>query len=514
MKAMQLILCLLVICISISATERAKAKWTYMLYLTSAPDTEDDKVRNILELAEYGSTSNLNIIVQVDWVKSGSQICSDKKYYFPDPQYTGTSRYFIRQDSVNLVSQLGEVNMGDVNELYSFMEYCRTTYPAERYLLLFGGHGSGFESYNDLGLPLRDELYPKAQLVDRYPLPEVVESLQPARSIAYDDLEADCITLQELKAALSRFKQKEGKKVDFLVYDSCLLMSLETLHEMRDSAIVSIGSEAGVLIAGMTYDPMVKPIYQDANVDLMKLLSEISYGFVGGGSWSATWTNMWDGAVASAFVHNTKDLLVNFNRFCELLLKVDRQSLTFKNLMAFGKEERYLDLDVICQSVINGNVGFKSNAYYGEISAAAKKILENTKGIRAAHWTVGKYNYKGLGGLSVWWPLRERYEQFRDQLKALDIARDSLWDEFMDYYTFGTVKHTIREKTAALRSVNQQLGIAATAGGDQLESMLEQRSRLIDEIGCLLPLAETGVKDELRSDLSTPGFEELKNYLD
>ena len=112
-------------------------KWTVMLYATPSPDLEDDLVGNIIELTKVGGGWDLNIVIQIDWSKY-KDISDEKKEYFPDPYYTGVSRYSINsRGRIELIEHLGEKNMGDINTLWEFLDYCRYYEEGRRYILIF-----------------------------------------------------------------------------------------------------------------------------------------------------------------------------------------------------------------------------------------------------------------------------------------------------------------------------------------------------------------------------------------
>lgn len=56
----------------------------------------------------------------------------------------GIVYYFSPTGSAVILENLGEVNMGDASTLQDFLEYGKTNYPAERYMLFAIDHGGGF----------------------------------------------------------------------------------------------------------------------------------------------------------------------------------------------------------------------------------------------------------------------------------------------------------------------------------------------------------------------------------
>ena len=106
----------------------------------------------------------------------------------------------------------GNANMGDPQTLSSFLNFCGEYYPADHNALILWDHGGGpLWGYGS------DELY-----------------------------DSDSLLLDEMKAAMdaSPFHGGEnGKKLDFIGFDACLMGSLECMTIWKDYADYYIGSE-------------------------------------------------------------------------------------------------------------------------------------------------------------------------------------------------------------------------------------------------------------------------------
>ncbi|MDD2717022.1 MAG: clostripain-related cysteine peptidase [Candidatus Wallbacteria bacterium] len=487
-----------------------QAKWTLMFYMTAAPDIEDEMVNNLTELASVDESSDMNVIVEADWVKTDP--CSDKKYYVPDPYDTGTSRYRVSENSVKLIKHLGEQNMGDVNVLSDFLTYCKTNYPADKYILFICGHGSGWESYSDLELPLAAGK--EVPVVTKTSNTVPVETLD-SRAVSYDDLEADSITIPELKAAIEKFNKAIGRKMNMVVFDSCLLENIETLYELKDVVTLMIGSEAGVLTKGVQYTSFLLPIKDDPNVAWLTLCDEYCHAYVGGGSFYQTLVNMFGGTVSSTFIANPKTIVSNLNRLVEELMKVKGQ-MSIYSLTGFGEVVRYYDVEQFCLQLVNGNINFKNAPNYGTIKEIAGQILDNFKSVRATLWTVGKYNRLGLGGLGIWWPEKDRYQLYREQLKNLSFGKDCLWDEFLDWFVLGTVRHSVRDKVKDLGEINNRIRYNIFGyAGDSLDQDLNAREQVVAELKILLPHLEPAIRAEIAAKIKDQeGYEEISKLLE
>jgi clostripain len=129
-------------------------EWTVMIYLDADNNLESAGINDINEMEMVGSSSDVNIVVQVDRIPY-SVLAANNEGYLDDSSnsnWTNTRRYYITQDfdpyqiSSDLKSELGELNMGDPQTLVDFASWAVTEYPAEKYLLVIWNHGGGFRS--------------------------------------------------------------------------------------------------------------------------------------------------------------------------------------------------------------------------------------------------------------------------------------------------------------------------------------------------------------------------------
>ena len=142
-----------------------------------------------------------------------------------------------------IVAQTAEsADMGATMTLSSFINFCTDNYPAERYGLICWDHGGGpVWGYG------ADELY-----------------------------DNDSLLLQEMKQALEATIFKEGKKLDFIGFDACLMCSLELAELWKDHASYMVASQE--LEAGDGWDySFLSTLKQGDGQAIVKSIVE-SYG--------------------------------------------------------------------------------------------------------------------------------------------------------------------------------------------------------------------------------------------
>ena len=115
------------------------SKWTVMVFMNAANDLYPFSTLNMNQMEEVAGNPDVRFVVQ--WKQSQA--------VFPNSSFNGTRRYLARQDtSSSIVSELiqdlgADVDMGDPDELHNFIQWAKTNYPAERYVLVIWNHGFG-----------------------------------------------------------------------------------------------------------------------------------------------------------------------------------------------------------------------------------------------------------------------------------------------------------------------------------------------------------------------------------
>jgi clostripain len=216
------------------------AEWTVMIYLDADNNLESAGIDDINEMEMVGSSSDVNIVVQVDRIPY-SVLAANNEGHLDDSSnsnWTNTRRHYITQDydpyTINsqlIGSDLGELNMGDPQTLIDFASWAVTEYPAKKYLLVIWNHGGGFRS--------------------------------PAhtKDIAWDDTSGgDKITMPELEYALSAISTQMGKKVDIVGMDACLMAMTEVAYQIKDYADILVTSEESEPNDGWPYDSILSQL--------------------------------------------------------------------------------------------------------------------------------------------------------------------------------------------------------------------------------------------------------------
>jgi hypothetical protein len=128
-----------------------------------------------------------------------------------DTEYGPAKIWYIDENhKMQLLEELGEVDMGSYETLRDFIGYCKNNFTAERYIISFYNHGGGW------------------------------------MGACVDDTDNGWLTMDDMQKALV-----ETGGVDIICFSApCLMGAVESVYELRDCVDVYIGSEE---VSGYAY---------------------------------------------------------------------------------------------------------------------------------------------------------------------------------------------------------------------------------------------------------------------
>lgn len=114
-------------------------EWTVLVYLNADNDLETFGITDFNEMASVGSSDEVNIVVEMDRADGYSTSYGNWK---------DAHRFKIEKGMTpttnNAIEHLGEINMGDPNELIKFIKWGQGNFPAKKYFLIIWDHGDGW----------------------------------------------------------------------------------------------------------------------------------------------------------------------------------------------------------------------------------------------------------------------------------------------------------------------------------------------------------------------------------
>lgn len=184
------------------------AEWTLMFYMDSDNDLELPQMIDLTEMMEVGSTAQINLVALVDRNVSGDE---DNNYTNADvgglKNWTTAKYLRVEKGRLKELADLGEINMGDPKNLADFIEHAAKDFPAKKYSLVFGDHGSGWPGI------LHDEGNGE-----------------------------DGLNMTELNSALARATKNVGK-LELIGFDACLMANFEVARTVSPYAKYMVASQ-------------------------------------------------------------------------------------------------------------------------------------------------------------------------------------------------------------------------------------------------------------------------------
>ncbi|RKY87788.1 hypothetical protein DRQ11_05320 [candidate division KSB1 bacterium] len=373
--------------------------WTFMVYMDGDNNLESAAIDDFLEMASVGSNSDVNIVVQFDRIPGYDTSYGD---------WTICHRFYITPGMVptedNAISDWGdgsggrEVNMGDPQTLIDFVKWAMSNYPADNYVLVLWNHGNGW----------REAMEARG----RFPL----------KAVCWDDTSAgDSLVMEEVGDALEII-ENQSEQVDLVGFDACLMGMVEVAYEIKDHALVMVGSEETEPWDGWPYDTILADLVATPTMTPSDLACVIINRY--GDSYGAT-----SGTTLSAFdLTNISNLASAISSFADLM-----NSSPYKTEIATcrsGSQEYYysshIDLyhfaDLVSTGVPDSAIQSAANNVKTEISNTIFCEFHGSQ-LPDSH------------GVAIYFPNCPDDSLDPDyNASVIDFASDTQWDEFLGWY--------------------------------------------------------------------------------
>lgn len=141
--------------------QTAKAEWTFLIYMDADCDLERATIEQLKVLAAHGSTKDIHIVVLCDRSPLGEEEDGYSNEGVANLKNWASGKLlYVQKEKLVELADWGDVNMGDPALLHKFIVTGARRYPAKRYALILGDHGSGWsglcsdDSHNGAALTL------------------------------------------------------------------------------------------------------------------------------------------------------------------------------------------------------------------------------------------------------------------------------------------------------------------------------------------------------------------------
>lgn len=371
------------------------ADWTFMIYLDGDNSLEAPAIDIFLKLAEYGSSSKVNIVVQMDRIP-----------YYVDSygDWTGCMRFNITKGMTptpgNATLDLGEVNMGHPDTLKSFVNWTMHFFPANYYTLVLWDHGVGFMGF----------CFDVTAREDFLSLPEVSQALDGLPGI-----------------------------IDVVLFDACSMSMVEIAYQIKDHANILIGPE-GVGYAPAPYEGYMLMLTGNASL----LPNDFAESIV---DWYMVWCKDED------FIQNATISATDLTEITRLMASIENFALTLKDKetphksFLLSEHERIISARNLTEKYkgpyeneVNYYVDLYNFAELVRQYSEDKELQSNADQLMTELETVTikaqNKNRTDSHGLAIFFPdAKRKYERYESEYAKTAFAKESAWNDFLDYHS-------------------------------------------------------------------------------
>lgn len=400
------------------------ARWGVYTYMAGDNDLEGEALADLLEMEVVGSSSELQVVVQIDRAEGFDSSHGDWK---------GTRRYLVRQGggaliSSELLEDLGETNSGDPELVGRFFKEATARFPAARRALVLWNHGTGFYvpaeyTAEGRGFDIQERARARQALQRTFfasSRQTILAAPAERRGILYDDQSSDCLDNLELARMLADLVGTSGRKIELLGMDACLMNMIEVAMEVAPYVDVLVGSQEKEPGAGWPYEQVLQVLRAEETTEgaargiVDRYIA--SYGAEERVTQSAVAVSRLQPLV-QALDHLAGSLLQQEVEDARReLFKAQRRSIRFMN-------SAYMDIRSLARSLR----GVSSSADVQAACQVVEAALDDPEGPILA--TAGAANLQGACGLSIYAPLMRLPS---DHYAELAFARATRWGQMLD----------------------------------------------------------------------------------
>ena len=253
----------------LSCAGEKQADWTLLFYFDGDNSLAEDAFNDLQELEKVGSNPQIRLTAQSDFPRNFKQ------------ELAATRRFEIIQDDDTetltspILEVLGEADMADPQTLTDFIIWGKKYFPARRYALILWDHG---EAWYQESVTSQQSEVPSSKF-------KVQSSVQPSHRATQpppfstkpdaifldDDNHSDLMKNFQVREAL----QAAGVHFDLIVFDACIMATIEVAYELKDQAEVMVASQELVQSNGLPYDVIVSGLNQNPEETAEELAAAI-----------------------------------------------------------------------------------------------------------------------------------------------------------------------------------------------------------------------------------------------
>ena len=398
-------------------------EWTFMLFMAADNNLEAATSIDINELEKYGSTDEVNFVAQID--RNGN--------YDHDSElkWKGAKRFYITKDKNTkkmtspAVKSLGDVDMAAPQTLIDFVSWTVKNYPAKKYALILWNHGTGWKEINpdvleadvgEIGLP--SGATPASTI---------------SYNISYDDTSKTSMNIPTLGKTLAKIVDITDGPLEIMGFDACLMQMAEVAWTTRQYSKCQLGSPDLEPERGWPYDKIAAIVTADPEISGIDLARKVTEAYAK--SYSGCAGAQGNTAVAISVIDQSMsdEFQSALDNFCKVAISnisnIDKYEFARDEALKYSYGD-YVDLGHFLAILIQ-----KTHAS-SPVKSAATRLLKTICGNGGKNGYVNKLavngeKFKESRGLSIFFPTRQGFKNFKTRYKIHDLAKETQWYNFL-----------------------------------------------------------------------------------
>lgn len=265
-----------------------RKKWTILIYANGNNEYEPEMYNTFKDLEEIPIIPEINIIIQLARENPTIARLIRQDLNIPEREsWVGVRRYEVFKGKSRLLKNLGQINMADPKNLLRFLNWGIENYPAQKYIVILGGHSISLIG----GLPDFSQERPYVM-----GLPEL------------------CQVFNLLK-----------KRIDLVIFDMCYMNYIEIMYELgkkKNSPVKNVLTYIGEgPMAGLSYNQLINLLKHEIDIDSKDLLNKL--------------INLYQEDLIGIEVQHSKLIQIkrNYNQLAQCFLKKDRTNLSLEEML-------------------------------------------------------------------------------------------------------------------------------------------------------------------------------------
>jgi len=341
-----------------------KKPWTFLVYMAAANSLSDYAPYDIQEMANVGSSPYINILVYLTIHQEG--------------QPKETRKFYVEKGNLQQIGTTEVRDSGDATTLADAVQWACVNYPSDHLAIDLWNHGSG---------PLNRNGF-------------------LSKGVCYDDDTGNFLTDRDCLNVFS-WAQKNllnGKKIDILTCDACLMASLEMAYTFASCADYFVASEETIPANGYQYAYLLNSAAKQ-NIDPLSfaklMVTAYSQEYIGTSDYTLSAMNLNALQPLVDNVNNIADILSLQlkNKWAATARSTIQACTAYNTCLSF--DSVYIDLGQFYKNLLQNSSKFKFDKTTEQTFKQSLQMgISLFKKIIVANTTSS--NYKQASGLSIY----------------------------------------------------------------------------------------------------------------